>query len=62
MLSNQLQELITDGIVQRKEFGEVPPRTEYSLSKTGLSLILVITAMEKWAVTHFKKAQHGDCL
>lgn len=65
MLSNQLQELISDGIVQRQEFGEVPPRTEYSLSETGLSLLPVITAMEKWGIVYIKehkKAIHGECL
>jgi DNA-binding HxlR family transcriptional regulator len=65
MLSNQLQELVADGMVAREEFAELPPRTEYRLTPLGLSLLPVIAGMEKWGIAYirdYKKGVHGACL
>ena len=65
MLSSQLQELVADGIASKQEFAELPPRTEYSLTPLGLSLIPVIASLERWGIDYiqdYKKEQHGDCL
>lgn len=48
MLTKNLRELENDGIVHRKVYAVVPPKVEYSLSTTGLSLIPVLEAMEDW--------------
>lgn len=48
MLVNQLRELEGDNILQRIVFAEIPPRVEYSLTESGLSLLPVIDVMEKW--------------
>ncbi|MDF2505359.1 winged helix-turn-helix transcriptional regulator [Clostridium sp.] len=42
MLSNQLKELATDGLIIRKEYPQVPPKVEYSLSEKGTSLMPVM--------------------
>lgn len=47
-LTDSLRELERDGIVSRKLFGEVPPRVEYSLTRSGKSLKKVIDAMCTW--------------
>lgn len=65
VLSLQLQELVADGIVSKHEYAEVPPRTEYSLTDLGRTLIPVIIAMEQWGIQYLldhRKAEHGDCL
>ncbi len=51
-LSKQLREMEADGLVVRKDYGEIPPRVEYSLSERGRSLEPILTAMDEWAVEH----------
>lgn len=48
MLSAQLKELEADGIILRKEYQQIPPKVEYSLTKKGLSLMPVLNEMCKW--------------
>jgi DNA-binding HxlR family transcriptional regulator len=48
MLTKQLRELVQDGILERKVYGEMPPRVEYSLTEYGKTLIPIITLMCEW--------------
>jgi DNA-binding HxlR family transcriptional regulator len=52
ILSRQLRELESDGIVHREVFAEVPPRVEYSLTEYGESLRPVTEAMCQWGKRH----------
>ncbi|MEA5007237.1 helix-turn-helix domain-containing protein [Clostridium tyrobutyricum] len=52
MLSSQLKELQNKDIILRKQYMEMPPRVEYSLSKKGESLIPIVKAMCKWGEEH----------
>jgi DNA-binding HxlR family transcriptional regulator len=52
MLSAQLKELESDGIIIRKEYPQVPPKVEYSLSEKGKTLIPVLNEMCRWGVAH----------
>lgn len=45
MLSQQLHELEGDGIVNRKLYPVVPPKTEYSLTEVGRMFVPVVDAM-----------------
>lgn len=47
-----------DGLVHREVYAEVPPRVEYSLTETGLSLAPVIETMSDWGQTYQEK--HAD--
>lgn len=47
-LSNQLRELESDGLIQRKCFAEVPPRVEYSITKKGETLLPILELMCEW--------------
>ncbi|MBB5144652.1 winged helix-turn-helix transcriptional regulator [Desulfovibrio intestinalis] len=47
-LSVMLKELEGDGLVLRREYPQVPPKVEYSLTERGLSLIPVLDAMCYW--------------
>lgn len=54
MLSSTLRTLEADGLVSRKVYPEVPPKVEYSLTETGLSLIPFIVQLTEWAQKHMK--------
>jgi DNA-binding HxlR family transcriptional regulator len=49
MLIQQLRELERDGIVLRRVYPQVPPKVEYSLTRTGKSLEPVVKAMCDWS-------------
>ena len=48
MLTSQLRELQADRIVKRKVYAQVPPKTEYSLTKLGKTLKPVLWTMHDW--------------
>lgn len=48
MLSNQLKELEADGLIIRREYPQVPPKVEYSLSDKGKSMMPILSAFCKW--------------
>ena len=48
-LSKTLKEMAADGLVSRRDHGEIPPRVDYSLTPRGCSLEPVLRAMERWA-------------
>ena len=52
MLTNQLKELIEDGIVNRKVMEVVPPHVEYSLTDYGKTLEPILEAMREWGAIH----------
>lgn len=52
VLNNQLKELENDGIIIRKEYNQIPPKVEYSLSKRGQSLMPILEEMCKWGETN----------
>jgi len=47
-LSARLVELEKCGIIERKVFPEIPLRVEYSLTKRGHELKLILKQMRKW--------------
>ncbi len=49
MLTQQLRELESDGIVHREVFHVVPPKVEYSLTERGQKLTTVMDSMAEWA-------------
>lgn len=52
MLSSQLSELENSGILHRKEYPQVPPKVEYSLTTKGISLMPILEEMCKWGVAN----------
>ncbi|MCR5079045.1 MAG: helix-turn-helix transcriptional regulator [Bacilli bacterium] len=56
MLTQQLRELESDGIVNRKVYAVVPPKVEYSLTELGQSLHGILKSMEDWG-KNYKASQ-----
>jgi DNA-binding HxlR family transcriptional regulator len=50
VLARQLRSLEADGLVSRKAYAEVPPRVEYSLTRSGLSLLPILNQLQTWAI------------
>lgn len=47
-LSAALKDLEADQLVHRKEYPQIPPKVEYSLTDRGKSLIPILDAMCEW--------------
>lgn len=52
MLIQQLRELVSDGIVAREDFRELPPKVEYSLTDFGQGLATALAPLCAWGTTH----------
>ncbi len=48
VLTNSLRELISDGLVERKDFKTNPPHVEYSLTKLANKMLPIIDEMAKF--------------
>lgn len=48
VVDQQLKELEIHGAIKKKIFAELPPRSEYSITETGRSLIPIIRLIEEW--------------
>lgn len=51
-LSANLKELEADQLVNRKEYPQIPPKVEYSLTERGQSLIPILDGMCEWGDKH----------
>ena len=49
VLSATLKELIENKLVSRKQYDEIPPRVEYSLTKKGTSAVPILQSICKWS-------------
>lgn len=54
-LSTTLKQLEADGLVNRKEYPQIPPKVEYSLTEKGKSLIPILDNMCEWGSIHKAK-------
>lgn len=54
MLTLQLRELETDGLVHREVYAQVPPKVEYSLTALGCTLEPIVRDMLRWGETYEK--------
>ncbi|MSP10919.1 MAG: transcriptional regulator [Pelagibacteraceae bacterium] len=48
MLSKQLKQLTSDGLINRKVIQIMPPKVEYSLTSFGNSLIPILISLSNW--------------
>ncbi len=51
-LSNRLADLESNGIVTKRSYAEVPPRTEYTLTNKGSDLLPILQQMATWGTKY----------
>lgn len=56
MLTKILKELVKENIVNRKQFNEIPPHVEYSLTPNGVKLVNALNEVRKWS----REANNAD--
>jgi DNA-binding HxlR family transcriptional regulator len=52
VLSRELKALTESGLIDRRDFGVVPPKVEYRLTRKGKSFVPVIAAIKDWGTRH----------
>ena len=62
VLSRDLKELVQRSMIDRKDYGTVPPHVEYSLTEVGKTFIPVLRTIHRWGVEHLVKQSVLDAL
>lgn len=52
MLNRTLKQLEADDLIARKDYNQLPPKVEYSLTERGKSLIPLLDGLCAWGETH----------
>ena len=60
VLSRELKALTESGLIDRKDYGEVPPKVEYSLTRKGKSCVPVVATIRDWGSRHLAAAGTTD--
>lgn len=55
MLTQELKELELDGVVLRKNYQEVPPRVDYTITPFGESLMTALGPLCEWGSKNMKR-------
>jgi len=55
MLSSQLEELEESGMISKKIYASVPPKTEYSITEQGKKAIPVIDTIREYGLMLMKE-------
>lgn len=60
ILSNQLRDLIEDGIVHREVIPEAPPKVEYSMTELGMTLLPIVEMMYEWGKKRIQQIKQEE--
>ena len=61
MLTQQLRELEMQELIHREVYPVIPPKVEYSLTKTGRSLMPILVAMRNWGADYLRSKDQEPC-
>ncbi len=62
VLGRELKALTESGLIDRKDFGVVPLKVEYRLTRKGKSFVPVISAIRNWGTRHLAEAGPAENL
>ena len=54
VLASSLKKLQNDGMIDRRQYNEIPPRVEYRLTEKGASVIPILQSICHWAGAYHK--------
>ena len=57
VLTQQLRELVNDGLVNREPKGAVPAPVEYSLTDYGQLVLPLVEDVRRWGRSHLERAE-----
>lgn len=57
MLAQTLRRLEVDGLLTRKVYPVVPPKTEYTLTALGESLLIALEPLFRWGEAHMSEVR-----
>ncbi|AUJ88479.1 MULTISPECIES: winged helix-turn-helix transcriptional regulator [Paenibacillus] len=52
VLSEALKELVTDSLVERTVYPEIPPKVCYKTTEYGMTLSLIFEVLHEWVKEH----------
>lgn len=55
VLAAELKKLIADGIIFRKQYDEIPPRVEYTLTDKGKSVVPILRSICRWSGAFYRE-------
>jgi DNA-binding HxlR family transcriptional regulator len=59
VLSRELKALTQSGLIDRKDYGLVPPKVEYRLTRKGRTFVPVIAVIRDWGARHLAAGAEG---
>ena len=62
VLAAALKELITNGIIKRQSYDEIPPRVEYSLTEKGQSVVPILQSICRWSGAFYKEDRGNEMI
>jgi DNA-binding HxlR family transcriptional regulator len=55
VLTEHLKQMESDNLITRKEYKEIPPKVEYSLTEAGKDLLPLFQKIDSWVTKHYLK-------
>ena len=62
VLSRELKALTESGLIDRRDYGVVPPKVEYRLTRKGRSFVQVISAIRDWGLRNLASSSAGESI
>lgn len=59
-LATQLKQLEKQGLIVRKEYPQIPPKVEYSLSEIGERFQMVLDSIEAWGLEYIENMRENQ--
>ena len=57
VLSRELKQLASMGMIVRSDYGQVPPKVDYALTEKGRRFLPVVAAIHEWGERHLVAAE-----